>query len=68
MERRWISVRTASEYLGIHEVTIRRLIDHGKIPAMKIGRTIRVDLKKLNGQLERGMDPGRAVERGDNEK
>lgn len=52
MERRWISVRTASEFLGIHEITCRRLIDRGKIPAAKIGRSIRIDLKKLNETLE----------------
>jgi len=52
MERRWISVRTASEYLGIHEITVRRLIDRGEIPATKIGRSVRVDLKKLNETLE----------------
>ena len=52
MEKRWISVCTTSEYLGIHEVTIRRLIDRGKIPAAKIGRSVRIDLKKLNETLE----------------
>ncbi len=52
MERRWVSVRTVSEYLGIHEITARRLIDRGVIPAAKIGRSIRVDLKKLNETLE----------------
>jgi excisionase family DNA binding protein len=56
LERRFVSVRIASEYLGIHEVTCRRLIDKGQIPAAKIGGSIRVDMRKLNEKLERGLD------------
>jgi excisionase family DNA binding protein len=52
MKRRWISVNDAAEYLSIHPVTCRRLIDRGEIPASKIGRSVRVDLKALNRQLE----------------
>lgn len=52
MERRWISVREASEHLSIHQITCRRLIDRGQIPAVKIGRSVRVDMKKLDGILE----------------
>jgi len=59
MEKRWVSVREASRYLSIHEITCRRLIDRGLIPASRIGRSVRVDIQKLNEQLERGMDPAR---------
>lgn len=58
MERRWISVRIASEYLGIHEITCRRLIDRGEIRATKIGGSIRVDKKRLDEKLERGLGSG----------
>jgi len=51
-ERRWVPIKTASEYLSIHEVTCRRLIDRGEIPATKIGRSVRVDMKKLEEILE----------------
>lgn len=51
MERRWVSVNTASKYLSIHPVTCRRLIDKGEIFAAKIGGSIRVDMKKLNEKL-----------------
>jgi len=54
MQKRWITVRETSEYLEIHEVTIRRLIDHGQIPACKIGGNIRIDLIKLNERLDQG--------------
>lgn len=52
MMHRWITVAQAAEYLSIHPVTCRRLIDRGKIPASHIGRSVRVDFKKLEEQLE----------------
>jgi len=52
MERRWISVKAASEYLSVHQKTCYRLIDKGEIPATKIGGSIRVDLKALETILE----------------
>jgi len=58
MERRWISVHEVSEYLGIHEVTARRLIDRGEIPAAKIGRNIRIDKKRLDERLQERIKKG----------
>ena len=52
MDRRWISVSEASKYLSIHEITCRRLIDRGEIPAVRIGGSVRVDFKKLVETLE----------------
>lgn len=52
MERRWISVREASEYLSIHFKSCYRLIDRGEIPAAKIGGNVSVDLKWLREILE----------------
>ena len=62
MEKRWVTVREASRYLGIHPVTCRRLIDRGLIPFAKIGRSVRIDLRKLNEQLEREMNSNGKVE------
>lgn len=50
--RRWITVKECAAYLSMHEVTVRRLIDSEKIPATRIGRTVRVDLKALTRKLE----------------
>lgn len=55
MFRRWISIRETAKYLGIHEVTARRLVDRGEIAAAKIGGSIRVDLKALEKRLENGI-------------
>ena len=51
-ERRWITVNEAAEYLAMHRVTIRRKLDKGEIPFSRIGRSVRIDLKKLNQQME----------------
>ena len=53
MEKRFFSVKEISQYLSLHEVTVRRLINTGKIPASKIGRSVRIDKKKLDLQLKR---------------
>ena len=52
MERRWITVQDAADYLSIHPVTCRRLIDQGRIPASRVGRSVRIDLRELNRRLE----------------
>jgi len=52
MQRRWISVRECGSYLSIHTKSVYRLIDHGEIPASKIGGSVRVDLKKLEELME----------------
>ncbi len=57
--RRWITVAETAAYLFLHPVSVRRKIDRGEIVASRIGRTVRVDLKKLNEQMERGIGPGK---------
>lgn len=52
MDRRWISIRETAEYLGIHQVTCRRLVDRGELKAAKVGGSIRVDLQALEKQME----------------
>ncbi len=50
---RFISVRSAAQYLGIHFLTVYKLIARGQIPSIKIGRCVRVDLRKLDEDLDR---------------
>lgn len=52
MEKRWISVRECSSYLGLHGKSVYRLIDKGEIPASRVGGSVRVDLKKLEAIME----------------
>jgi excisionase family DNA binding protein len=51
--RRWISCREAATYIGVHEMTIRDWISRGLVPSCRIGRCIRVDIRRLETQLER---------------
>ncbi len=55
--RRWVTVNEVAEYLSMHPVTVRRKIDRGEIPSSRVGRSVRVDIQKLNEQLERSIDP-----------
>jgi excisionase family DNA binding protein len=51
-ERRWITVNECAELLSLHPMSVRKIIARGKIPAVRIGRTVRVDLRALEAQLE----------------
>ena len=63
MERRWITVRETAELLSVHSMSVRKWIDAGKIKAVRIGRSVRVDLRALETQLETQAQ-GQAVSRG----
>jgi excisionase family DNA binding protein len=45
--RRWITVQEAAEYTHLHVLTVRNMIARGIIPAFRLGRIIRVDLRAL---------------------
>jgi excisionase family DNA binding protein len=51
--RRFCSCRQAAVYFSVHEMTIRDWISRGLVPYCRIGRCIRVDLRRLEAQLER---------------
>jgi excisionase family DNA binding protein len=51
-ERRWIRVNETAEILGLHPMSVRKMIARGEIPAVRIGRMIRVDLRALEERLE----------------
>ena len=63
MERRWITVRETAERLSVHEMTVRDWVNRGLVPAVRIGRTVRVDLRTLETQLETQAQ-GQAAGRG----
>lgn len=51
--RRWITPRETAEYLDCHLMTVYAWIDSGRIPAVRIGRSVRIDLRALEADLER---------------
>lgn len=49
---RWISIRTAAEYLSCDDKTVRRLISAGKLDAFRLGsRAIRLDRNQLDAMM-----------------
>jgi excisionase family DNA binding protein len=51
-ERRWVSPKETASLLGLSRATIDRLIAKGEIPAARVGRSLRIDFKKLEARLE----------------
>lgn len=52
-----LTIAQVAEYLGLHELTVRRLAREGAIPALKLGRQWRVKRDLLDKWLEsRSMD------------
>lgn len=41
------TVSEAAQYLGVAQVTVRRMVAVGKLPHVKVGRSIRVDLARV---------------------
>ena len=51
--RRWISVIECARICGLHPMSVRKMIARGVIKAVRIGRSVRVDRKNLELDLER---------------
>jgi excisionase family DNA binding protein len=51
-DRRWLNVREAASKLGVHEITLYRLIAKGQVPAAKLGGRVLIDWQKLEAELE----------------
>lgn len=49
---RFITVDAAAEMLSLHPMSVRKMISRGEIGAVHLGRAVRVDLRKLEAQLE----------------
>lgn len=52
MERRFLSPREVSEYLGVHVMTVYDWIARGEIPSARLGRRVLIDRRRLDAQLE----------------
>lgn len=47
-----MTIAQTAEYLGLNELTVRRLARDGAIPAVKLGRQWRIKRDLLEGWLE----------------
>ena len=48
----WLGTQEAARHLGITTRTLYRLIDEGEIPAYKLGRVLRLQLRDVTAFLE----------------
>jgi excisionase family DNA binding protein len=53
--RRYAKIREAADYVGVHQVTVRKWADEGKIRLYRSGaRLVRVDLDEIDALLAEG--------------
>ncbi len=48
-----MTIAEVAQYLGLHELTVRRLAREGQIPALKLGRQWRVKRDLLEKWIEK---------------
>jgi excisionase family DNA binding protein len=55
----WLSTGAASSLLGVTPSTLYRLIDHGHLPAYRMGRVIRLQRAEVLAYIESArVEPG----------
>ena len=59
MPNRFLQISDVSELLNISETTARRLVKRGSLPAIRVGRQIRIDEKRLQEWLDQRSDEWR---------
>jgi excisionase family DNA binding protein len=52
LDREWLTLREMQEMLSIGRTKAWQLVASGEVPAVKIGRSVRVSRKELEGWLE----------------
>jgi len=52
LDREWLTLREVQEMLSIGRTKAWQLVASGEVPAVKIGRSVRVSRKELEGWLE----------------
>ena len=58
IERRWLKIREAAEYLGVHEKSLYRACRRREVPFSKApGIGVRIDKRELDALLERREIP-----------
>jgi len=52
MSERLVTIEEAAEHISCHPATIRRMVQRGEIPALKIGRQYRVRMSDLAPEFQ----------------
>lgn len=59
-ERRWITIPEVAAYLGIAVKSAYDMAASGRLPSVKVGRLVRIDLRALDAELERQSNGDRS--------
>ncbi len=54
---RLLTYRQAAEILGVVDRTVYNLVRRGALPAVRFGRTVRIDPRDLQAFIEEAKDP-----------
>jgi excisionase family DNA binding protein len=54
MSTRFLEISRVADLLGVSETTTRRLVKKGVLPAIRVGRQIRIDERRLEAWLAGG--------------
>ena len=52
MSEKLVTIEEAAEHISCHPTTIRRMVQRGEIPALKIGRQYRVRMSDLEPEFQ----------------
>jgi excisionase family DNA binding protein len=52
LSKKLVSLAAAAESVDVHPRTLRRLIAKGDLPAVRVGRNIKIDLNDLEASLK----------------
>ena len=55
MSTKFLQISEVSDLLDISTTTTRRLVKSGVLPAVRVGRQIRIDQRRFQEWLDRGM-------------
>lgn len=56
MPGRLLDVTGAGEYLGLTESQVRGLVERRQIPFMKVGRSLKFDIRQLDRWIEKSHE------------
>ena len=60
LEDSFLTVAEVAEMLKLNQQTVRNWIDQGSLPALRVGRRVRIRRSDLDRLLEQGRTGGRA--------
>ena len=56
MEKRYLSMNDASEYLSLSRITLHRLVQSGQMPSYKVGKKRLFDKQELDEWMQTKKD------------